>query len=108
MIIQIGFQFIPQIFAILAIRPYRKEIQRPYGMWLYPFPSFVALIGWIYVAATPDQRQYLGTALVLLLLGFGACLLRAQVIKSSHGDSEQILRNAPPPLTETCRTMSLS
>jgi hypothetical protein len=77
MIIQIVFQFIPQIFAVFAIRMYRKEIHRPYGMWLYPIPALVALTGWIYVAATPEQRQYLGTALVLLLLGLGAYLLRA-------------------------------
>jgi uncharacterized membrane protein YfcA len=82
MINQIVFQFIPQIFALFAIRWYRKEIHRPYGMWLYPIPAIVALVGWIYVAATPEQRQYLGTALILLLLGIGAFFLRAKAIKS--------------------------
>jgi amino acid transporter len=82
MIIQIVFQFIPQIFAVFAIRLYRKDIHRPYGMRLYPVPALVAVIGWIYVAATPDQRQYLGTALILLLLGLSAYLLRARVVKS--------------------------
>jgi amino acid transporter len=82
MITQIVFQFIPQVFAVFAIRMYRKEIQRPYGMWLYPVPALVALVGWIYVAATPDQRQNLGTALILLLLGLGAYLLRAKVLKT--------------------------
>jgi len=82
MITQIVFQFIPQVFAVFAIRMYRKEIQRPFGMWLYPVPALVALMGWIYVAATPDQRQYLGTALILLFLGLGAYFLRAKVIRS--------------------------
>ena len=82
MIIQIVFQFIPQIFALFAIRWYRKEIHRPYGMWLYPIPAIVALVGWIYVAATPEQRHYLGTALILLLLGIGAFFLRAKALKS--------------------------
>jgi amino acid transporter len=82
MIIQIVFQFIPQIFAIFAIRLYRKEVHRPYGMWLYPAPAVIALIGWIYVASTPDQRQYIGTAIVLLLLGLGAYFVRARMIKS--------------------------
>lgn len=82
MIIQIVFQFIPQIFAVFAIRLYRKEIHRPYSMWLYPVPAIIALIGWIYVASTPDQRQYLGTAFILLLLGLGVYFLRAQIIKS--------------------------
>jgi amino acid transporter len=82
MIIQIVFQFIPQIFAVFAIRKYRKEIKRPYGMWLYPVPALIALAGWIYVASTPEQRQYLGTAVILLLLGLGAYFLRARAVKS--------------------------
>jgi len=81
MIIQIVFQFIPQIVALSAIRKYRKEIERPYDMWLYPIPALIALIGWIFVAATPEQRQNVGTAGILLLLGFGAYFLRARAGK---------------------------
>jgi amino acid transporter len=95
MIIQIVFQFIPQIFAIYAIRKYRKEIHRPYGMWLYPLPAIIALIGWIYVAATPDQRQYLGTALILLLVGLGAYFLRAKVIRSWPFEGASSRRSIP-------------
>jgi hypothetical protein len=50
-------------------------------MWMYPVPALVALFGWIYVAATPDQRQYLGTALVLLLLGLTVYFMRANLLK---------------------------
>ena len=82
MIIQIVFQFVPQIFAVAAIRMFRKKIHRPYSMWLYPIPALIALLGWIYVATTPEQRQFLGTAIVLLLLGSVAYLLRARVVKS--------------------------
>ncbi|MGH9744269.1 MAG: hypothetical protein ACRD51_18155, partial [Candidatus Acidiferrum sp.] len=82
MIIQIVFQFIPQVFAVFAMRLYRKQIHRPYGMWFYPVPALVAIIGWIYVAATPDQRQYLGTAFILLFLGLGCYFLRARLIRS--------------------------
>ena len=81
MIIQIVFQFIPQIFAVFAIRKYRREIQRPFHMWLYPVPAIVALIGWIYVASAPEQRQNIGTALILLILGLGAYYLRARAVK---------------------------
>lgn len=96
MIIQIVFQFIPQIFAQFAIRKFRKEIARPYGMWLYPVPAFIALAGWIYVASTPEQRQYLGTAVTLLVLGVGVYLLRARTVKSwpfaqQPGDSAPIV-----------------
>ena len=81
MIIQIVFQFIPQVIAIFAIRIYRKEIHRPFGMWLYPIPGIIALVGWVYVAATPDQRQYLGSALVLLVFGLAAFLMRAKAVR---------------------------
>jgi len=82
MIIQIVFQFIPQIVAVFAIRKYRKEIHRPYGMWLYPVPALVALAGWIYVATTAEQRQFLNTALLLLLFGLGAYLIRSRAARS--------------------------
>jgi amino acid transporter len=82
MIIQIVFQFIPQIAAVFAIRMYRKEIHRPYGMWLYPVPALVALAGWIYVATTPEQRQFLDTAVLLMLFGLGAYLLRSRAVRS--------------------------
>jgi amino acid transporter len=82
MIIQIVFQFVPQVVAVFAIRMYRKEIPRPYGMWLYPLPALVALVGWTYIAATPEQRQFLGTALALMLLGLGAYFLRAKAVAS--------------------------
>jgi len=82
MITQIIFQFIPQIFALFAMRWYRKDIPRPFSMWLYPVPAIVALVGWTYVASTPDQRQYVGSAAILLLLGLVAYLLRARTIRS--------------------------
>jgi len=81
MVIQIIFQFIPQIFALFVIRKYRKEIARPFRMWLYPLPALVALVGWIYVAATPEQRQNIGTALILLFVGIVAFVLRARTVR---------------------------
>jgi len=81
MITQIVFQFIPQIFALFAIRWYRPEIVRPYSMWLYPVPAIVALVGWTYVASTPDQRQYVQSAVILLVLGLIAYLRRARSLR---------------------------
>jgi amino acid transporter len=95
MIIQIVFQFIPQVFALFAIRLYRQQIHRPYGMWLYPVPALVALLGWIYVALGSDQRQYLGTAVILLLLGLAAYFLRAQALKTWPLGEERDDRSTP-------------
>jgi amino acid transporter len=82
MVTQIIFQFIPQIFALFAMRLYRKDIARPYGMWLYPIPAIIALVGWTYVASTPDQRQYVGSAVILLGFGLGAYWIRARTSRS--------------------------
>lgn len=82
MIIQIIFQFIPQVIAVFAMRGFRKEFTLPFRMWLYPLPALIALTGWVYVAITPDQRQNIGTAVVLMLVGTGAYLIRAKVISS--------------------------
>jgi len=82
MVTQIIFQFIPQIFALFAMRLYRKDIARPYGMWLYPIPAIIALVGWTYVASTPDQRQYVGSAAILLGFGLGAYWIRARTSRS--------------------------
>ena len=97
MIIQIVFQFIPQVIAIFAIRLCRREIQRPYQMWLYPVPALVALLGWIYVAATPAQSKYLGTACILLALGVAAYFLRSYARRSwPFGNDPEQLRDPAP------------
>ncbi|MGH9506369.1 MAG: APC family permease [Terriglobales bacterium] len=72
MIVQIVFQFIPQVLAVYAIRRYRKQIARPFRMWLYPLPALLALLGWIYVASSPGQLRYLGVTAVLAVAGIAA------------------------------------
>ncbi len=76
MVIQIIFQFIPQVVAVFALRRFHPEVTLPYRMWLYPVPAFVALIGWIYVVSTPQQVKYLGSTVLLLVCGLGVYSLR--------------------------------
>jgi amino acid transporter len=67
-------QFIGQIGAVSVLRRRAPDMPRPYRMWLYPVPSLVALLGWIFVFATTPPRVIafgLG-ALVLGVLCFGA------------------------------------
>ena len=80
MIIQIIFQFIPQVFAVFAIRMFRKEVKVPFRMWLYPLPALIALVGWIFVGISPDQRQNIGTALILVVVGVAAYFVRARFL----------------------------
>jgi len=81
MIIQVMFQFILQVLAVFAIRLFRREIEIPFRMWLYPWPALVALAGWVYVALTPAQRQFVWEGAILVAAGLGAYLLRARVVK---------------------------
>jgi amino acid transporter len=67
-------QFIGQIFAVTLLRRREPRMKRPSRMWLYPLPSFVALIGWVFIFATPDWTIIL---LGLGTLAFGALIFLA-------------------------------
>jgi len=45
-------QFVGQIFALHYLRTRRQDIARPFRMWLYPLPTVIAFIGWVYIFAT--------------------------------------------------------
>lgn len=42
-------QAVAQIVALTVLRRRQPGLRRPYRQWLYPIPSIIALIGWIYV-----------------------------------------------------------
>ncbi|HET9384956.1 MAG TPA: APC family permease [Gemmatimonadales bacterium] len=60
-------QFIGQIGAVTLLRRTAPDMPRPYRMWLYPVPSLVALLGWIFIFATTPLR--------VIAFGLGALLL---------------------------------
>jgi len=60
---RILIQFIGQIFAVALLRKRKPELPRPYRIWLYPVPSVIALIGWVFIFATSD--------LYIILFGLG-------------------------------------
>ena len=45
----IWVQFIGQIIALTVLRRRQPGLLRPYRQWLYPIPSLIALVGWIYI-----------------------------------------------------------
>jgi basic amino acid/polyamine antiporter, APA family len=67
-------QFIGQIGAVTLLRRRAPDMPRPYRMWLYPLPSLVALLGWIFIfATTPPAVIAFGLgALVLGIVCFAA------------------------------------
>jgi basic amino acid/polyamine antiporter, APA family len=60
-------QFIGQVGAVTLLRRRAPEMPRPYRMWLYPLPSLVALLGWIFIFAT--------TPPTVIAFGLGASLV---------------------------------
>ena len=61
--VRIVVQFIGQIVALHLLRKTRPDVPLPFHMWLYPIPSLLALIGWIFLWASS------GWTLVLSGLG---------------------------------------
>jgi APA family basic amino acid/polyamine antiporter len=52
-------QFIGQIGAVMLLRRRAPNLERPYRIWLYPLPAFLALVGWVFVFATNDRKPLL-------------------------------------------------
>ena len=60
-------QFMGQVFGVMLLRANRPEMPRPFRMWLYPLPTFIALAGWIFLLLTSGWR--------LIALGVGTLAL---------------------------------
>jgi len=71
---RILIQFIGQIFALRHLRNHRQDIVRPFRMWLYPLPSILALLGWVYVFVTSGWA-FMGFGLLTLTVGVAAYFL---------------------------------
>ena len=58
-IVRIFVQFIGQIIGLHWLRKKRPEVPLPFRMWLYPLPSLIALVGWIYIFANSQTQLQL-------------------------------------------------
>jgi len=77
-VIQVLVQFMAQVVAVTLIRRYRKDIHRPFQMWLYPVTSIIAFAGWAFILAASGLKFILW-GLALLVFGIAAYLWRARV-----------------------------
>jgi amino acid transporter len=66
--VRILVQFIGQIGALHLLRTKRPEVPLPFKMRLYPLPSLVALIGWVFLWGTSGWTL-LGIGLAVLASG---------------------------------------
>jgi amino acid transporter len=47
--VSVLLQSVAQVVAVTVLRRRHPALRRPYRQWLYPVPSLLALVGWIYV-----------------------------------------------------------
>jgi amino acid transporter len=64
--VRILVQFVGQIIALHILRTQRPEAPLPFRMWLYPVPSLLALLGWIFMWVTSGWTLLLGGLVVIL------------------------------------------
>ncbi len=76
--LRILVQFIGQIVAVTLLRRNAPELHRPYKIWLYPVPSLIALIGWLFIYLTLDTWIIL-YSLLALAVGVISFLLWSRV-----------------------------
>ncbi len=76
-IIQIITQFIAQCVAVPLIRRYRRDIPRPFSMYLYPLPVIIAIAGWLFILFSSTAR-FIVPAILTALAAVAAYLLRAR------------------------------
>ena len=90
-------QFIGQIGAVTLLRKTRPEMPRPYRMWLYPLPSLVALLGWIFLFAT-SGTTVIAFGLVTLLAGVVAFFAWSWRMKgwpfAPHDSPSRVMKDA--------------
>jgi APA family basic amino acid/polyamine antiporter len=69
-VIRITVQFLMQIIGLLLLRARRPDFPRPFRMYLYPLPAFLALFGFLYVLfSRKGSLRDLSYALVIVAIG---------------------------------------
>lgn len=62
--VRILVQFVAQILGLHILRTTRPDIVMPFRMWLYPLPSLLALIGWLFVLGTRVETLWAVAAVI--------------------------------------------
>ena len=71
-------QSVAQVAALTVLRGRQPTLPRPYRQWLYPVPSIVALVGWVFVYNASGAMAILGS-LAWLAAGMVAFLGWARI-----------------------------
>ncbi|MFY9557248.1 MAG: APC family permease [Blastocatellia bacterium] len=77
-VIRITVQFLAQIIGVIVLRVRKPDMPRPFRMWLYPLPSVLAFLGFVYVLVMrPKSMQPIWLALLLVIVGSVIYLVRS-------------------------------
>jgi APA family basic amino acid/polyamine antiporter len=77
-VIRLLIQFLAQTVGVVVLRIRRPDLPRPFRMWLYPLPSIIAFVGFVYVLfMRPNFRKEVNYALVLIVVGLAVYFIRA-------------------------------
>ncbi|MEQ0559841.1 APC family permease [Amycolatopsis sp. NEAU-NG30] len=61
-------QSLAQVAAIFVLRFRQPNLKRPYRQWLFPLPTVLALVGWIYIYVSADLLS-IGLSLGWIVVG---------------------------------------
>jgi amino acid transporter len=84
--VRIIIQFIGQIFALHVVRRERAH-PLPFRMWLYPIPSLIALVGWIFLLST-SAAEVLSLLFIVYGSGLFVYILRDQIMPQRGSTSQ--------------------
>lgn len=79
-VIRILVQFLAQIVGVIVLRVRRRDLERPFRMWLYPIPALLALTGFVYVLISRKNfMKEVRYAAVLVVVGLIIYFVRARM-----------------------------
>ncbi|HEY3469352.1 MAG TPA: APC family permease [Amycolatopsis sp.] len=70
-------QSLAQVAAIVTLRRRQPNLKRPYRQWLYPVPTLLALVGWVYIYVSATWLS-IGLSLGWIAVGALAYLVYAK------------------------------
>ncbi len=76
-VIRIMVQFLMQVIGLLILRARHPEFPRPFRMYLYPIPAFLALAGFIYILFVRPSIKEVRFGLVIAVIGMLLFLARS-------------------------------
>lgn len=53
MVARILIEFVGHTVGLFVLRRTQPEVRLPFKMWLYPLPAILALVGWLFIFASP-------------------------------------------------------